>query len=110
MLDEMYPPALAAILRDQGHDVLAVAALPHLSGSPDETVLEVATSEARCLVTENAADFAVLARRTNHHGVLFVQAQRWPRSPAGTKRLADALGILLVTRRVPGPGEAGWLS
>jgi hypothetical protein len=43
LLDEMYPPALAASLRDQGHDVLAGAALPELAGRPDDMVLD-----ARC--------------------------------------------------------------
>ena len=84
LLDEMYPPALAELLRDQGH--------------------------ARCLVTENVRDFAILARHTSHGGLLFVNAKRWPRTPAAIKRLADALGQVADAARVPGPGEVGWLS
>jgi hypothetical protein len=110
MLDEMYPPALAEMLRDQRHDVIAVAGLPELAGSPDEAVLDATTSDARCLVTENVRDFAVLARYTSHCGLLLVNAERWPRTPAATKRLADALGQVIATARVPGPGEVGWLS
>ena len=33
-----------------------------------------------------------------------------PRTPAAVKRLADALDQLIIAGRVPGPGEAGWLS
>jgi Domain of unknown function (DUF5615) len=110
LLDEMYPPALAAMLRDRGYDVVAVAAMPELAGSPDEAVLHAATSDGRCLVTENVHDFAVLARYTSHGGLLFVNAERWPRTPAAIKRLADALGQLMSSVRMPGPGEVRWLS
>jgi uncharacterized protein DUF5615 len=110
LLDEMYPPALAASLRDQGHDVLAVAALPELAGRPDDMVLDAATRGGRCLVTENVRDFAVLARQASHGGLLFVNADFWPRSPAALKRLADALSQLVAETRVPGPGEVSWLS
>jgi hypothetical protein len=110
MLDEMYPPALAAMLRAQGHDVIAVAGMPELAGSPDEAVLDAAISDGRCLVTENIRDFAVLARYTRHGGLLFVNAGRWPRTPAAIKRLADALDQVMATERVPGPGEVIWLA
>lgn len=110
MLDEMYPPALAGMLSDRGYDVVAVVAMPELAGSPDEAVLDAATSRGRCLVTENVRDFAVLARHSTHGGLLFVSAERWPRTPAAIKRLADALGQAMATGGVPGPGEVGWLS
>lgn len=110
MLDEMYSPSLAPMLRDQGHDVVAVAAIPELAASPDEAVLDAATSDARCLVTENVRDFAVLARHASHAGLLLVNSRRWPRHHAATKRLADALARALAAGQVPGPGEVGWLS
>lgn len=110
LLDEMYPPALAALLRAQGHDVLAVAGHPDLAGSPDEAVLDAAASDGRCLVTENIRDFAVLARQARHGGLLFVDARRWPRTPAAMKRLADGLGQTVTAGRIPGPGGVGWLS
>ena len=109
LLDEMYPPALAAMLRAQGHDVAAVAGMPELAGSPDEAVLNAASSSGRCLVTENVRDFAVLARYTRHGGLLFVNAERWPRTPAAIKRLADAISQVIETNGVPGPGEVSWL-
>ncbi|MGH4010420.1 MAG: DUF5615 family PIN-like protein [Pseudonocardiaceae bacterium] len=52
LLDEMYPPTLADALRDKGHGVIAVAASAELAGSDDATVLDVATGDGRCLVTE----------------------------------------------------------
>jgi predicted nuclease of predicted toxin-antitoxin system len=110
MLDEMYPPSLAEMLRGQGHDVLAVAGSPDLAGSPDEAVLDAAVRDARCLVTENVRDFAILARHTSHCGILFINAERWPRTPAAIKRLADALGEVIVRAQVPGPAEVRWLS
>jgi len=110
MLDEMYPPSLAEMLRGQGHDVLAVAGSPDLAGSPDEAVLDAAVRDARCLVTENVCDFATPARHASHCGILFINAGRGPRTPAAIKHLADTLGQVMVTARVPGPGEARWLS
>jgi nitric oxide reductase activation protein len=110
LLDEMYSPALAEMLRDQGHDVVAVAGSPELAGSADEVVLEAATSQARRVVTENVRDFAVLARHMSHGGILLVNPERWPRTPAAIKRLADALGQLTATDRLPGSGEVGGLS
>ena len=101
---------LAGLLCERGHDARAVAALPQLAGSPDEVVLEAATLEARCLVTENVRDFSVLARHVNHGGLLFVSAARWPRTPAAIKRLADALAQAVSHGGVPGPGEVNWLS
>lgn len=110
LLDEMYPPALAEMLAQAGYDATAVAALSELAGSPDTVVLEAAAEAGRCLVTENVRDFAVLIRYARHGGVVFVNARRWPRSPGGIKRLAEALGQMISASLVPGPGEVRWLT
>ncbi len=68
LLDEMYPPMLADVLCDKGHDVIAVAALAEFVGSDDATILEVASVQGRCLVTENVRDFTALVRDTSHAG------------------------------------------
>jgi hypothetical protein len=109
LLDEMYPPDLAETLRAKGHDVLAVAAISELVGTPDTAVLNWATSEGRCLVTGNVRDYVVLAGYTKHCGVLLVNAQRWPRTRSGLPRLFTALDAAIVDGRAPGPGEVGWL-
>ena len=110
LLDEMYPPALAEVLGQHGYDALAVAALGELAGSPDAVVLEAASAAGRCLVTENVRDFALLIRHARHDGVLFVHAQRWPRTPGGIKRLAEALDRAIRAGHIPGPGETRWLA
>ena len=110
LLDEMYPPALAEVLGHYGHDAVAVAGLEELAGSPDTVILETASGAERCLVTENVRDFAVLIRHASHSGVLFLNAQRWPRTPGGMKRLAEALDRMIPAGLVPGPGEVRWLT
>lgn len=110
LLDEMYPPALAQILGHAGYDALAVAGLEELAGSPDAVVLEAASGAGRCLVTENVRDFAVLIRHASHGGVVCASAQRWPRTPAGIKRIAEAIGQMISAGLTPGPGEIRWLT
>lgn len=110
VLDEMYPPILAEILRQQGHDAVAVAAVPELVGVDDPVVLDAATTDDRCLVTENIRDFAVLVRHTSHCGVLFSHGQRLPRTRHGIHRLATALDRTILDGRVPGPDDIGWLT
>ena len=110
LLDEMHPPALAQMLRDKSHDVVAVAASADLAGTDDGTVLDFAAGEGRCLVTENVRDFAVLARQGSHAGVLFVSARRWPRTRVGIVRLAAALHEALERDRIPRRDEVAWLS
>ncbi|WP_245645584.1 DUF5615 family PIN-like protein [Pseudonocardia acaciae] len=109
LLDEMYPAALADLLRERGHDVHAVSG-SELAGSDDAAVLDAATAEHRCLVTENVRDFAVLTRHAGHAGVLFVHGRRWPRTPAGIPRLAAALHAAIAQGRMPGKDDIGWLS
>lgn len=106
----MYPSTLAEFLKHYGHDALAVARLEDLAGSPDAVVLEAASGAGRCLVTENVRDFAVLIRHASHCGVVFVNAQRWPRTPTGIKRLAEALDRMISAGLLPEPGDVRWLT
>lgn len=110
LLDEMYPPKLADTLRDKGHDVIAIAASVEFVGSDDATVLDIATGDGRCLVTENVRDFAMLVRHTSHGGVLFVHARRWPRTRVGLHRLADALHDAISRDRIPDRDDVRWLA
>jgi len=75
-LDEMFSPQIAAELVRRGHDVVAVAADPGLAGLPDEQILEWATEQGRCLVTENVRDYEALRRAAaaqgrTHAGLLY---------------------------------------
>lgn len=110
LLDEMYPPRLAELLRQHGHDVLAAVAVPELVGIDDPALLDAATADGRCLVTENVRDFAVLLRHVDHAGVLFVHGRRWPRTRDGIHRLAVALDKAISDGQVPGSNVVGWLT
>jgi len=58
LIDEMFPIAAAALLRDTcGHDAVHVAEAG-LRAAEDAQVAAVARGEGRAVVTENVADFA----------------------------------------------------
>ncbi len=61
LLDEQLSPQIAVLLREAGYDVVAVVERVDLVGSIDSTILEVATSEGRAVVTNNIKDFRPLA-------------------------------------------------
>lgn len=108
LLDEMYPPRLAELLRSRDCDVVAVAELAELVGLEDPEILAHAMKTGRCLVTENVRDFALLAHIAGHHGILLVHSRRWPRHRAGLTALAQALALVIETGR-PAGGETAWL-
>jgi predicted nuclease of predicted toxin-antitoxin system len=112
LLDEMYPPALAKRLRDSGHDVLAVLDVEvGLASRSDDDVLAWAARNNRCVVTENISDFARLASQgVAHCGLIFVRAQRFPRTASGLVRLGDALDAMLASKRLPGRDGVTWLA
>lgn len=109
LFDEMYPETLATVLRDKGHDVLAVATSTGLVGKDDAFILEAATIAGRCVVTEDVRDYTTLARSTRHAGILLVAASRWPRTRSRIPRLTNALHDALSEGRIPGPNEILWL-
>ena len=58
LVDEMFPPAVAALLREKyGHDAVHVCEAG-LAGAEDAQVAAAARAEGRAVVTENVADFA----------------------------------------------------
>lgn len=98
----MYPPAIAEQLRQRGHDVQAMAARQELRSLPDEEVFAAAQSERRTLVTENIADFSIIADRFDqraeaHHGFVFVNPTKYPRGDQRTiGKMVVALSDLLT--------------
>ena len=56
-------PRIARALREQGHDVRAADEERELDGMADEQLLELATAEARAMITFDVKDFTVIARR-----------------------------------------------
>jgi Domain of unknown function (DUF5615) len=64
-------------LRSSGHDVRGVTDEPGLAGLDDEPLLELATQDARILVTRNSRDFAPICRQwaeagREHAGVILI--------------------------------------
>jgi hypothetical protein len=58
LIDEVFPPAAAALLREKhGHDAVHVAEIG-LQSVDDSQVAAAGRAEGRAVVTENVADFA----------------------------------------------------
>lgn len=95
LLDEQLSPQIAVLLREAGYDVVAVVERVDLVGSIDSTILEVATSEARAVVSNNIKDFRPLAAERlaqgrTHGGLILVPSTR-TRSRAAVTVLAGAI-------------------
>jgi hypothetical protein len=101
LLDEMYPTSIADQLRQRGHDVSAVTERPELRSLADEAVFVVAQHERRALVTENIADFSIIAddadqRGQAHYGLVLIDPAKYPRGQQRTiGRLVTEFGKLL---------------
>jgi predicted nuclease of predicted toxin-antitoxin system len=100
LLDEMHAPAVAAALRDRGHDVTAVAEHDALRAMSDEELFRWAGEHGRRIVTENVKDFALLLRRAEESGqpatpVLFTSSRTFSRSRRNPGPLINALDAWL---------------
>ncbi len=101
LIDEMYPPAIAEQLRARGGDVEAVTGRPELRALQDTDIFALAQQEQRAVVTENIADFSVIAdvydqRSQAHHGLVLVPPGSYPRGSTGTiGRMVTELDRLL---------------
>ncbi|MFN0092142.1 MAG: DUF5615 family PIN-like protein [Acidimicrobiales bacterium] len=115
VLDEMHAPVAAAALNDEGWDVVAVATVAGLRGTPDEELLTWAANEGRLLVTENIADFAAIAARwtaehRDHAGLIFTSPKRFNRATlAYPGDLIAALRALLQDPPDLGASAVWWL-
>ncbi len=115
LLDEMHAPAVADALRDDRHDVAAVAATPSLRGTSDEDLLAYAAAQWLVVVTENVVDFAAIAARwategRPHAGLIFTSPRRFNRATvAYTGNLVVALRELLGDPPDIGASGTWWL-
>src|SRR5260370_33203342 len=96
VMDEMFSPALAAALRDLGHDVIAVAERGELRAMSDKEVFAWATSQGRWLLTENVKDFRptllrALRADTATTGILYTSRPVFPRSQKHPAPLSQAV-------------------
>lgn len=98
-LDNHYSLQIAVKLRERGHDVVAV--IEHgWEMEDDQRLLELCAEEQRALMTNNVADFVLIARRwgnegRRHAGLVFTSDASMPRSRAPIGRYVDALDELL---------------
>jgi hypothetical protein len=99
LLDEQLSPQIAVLLRQAGHDVLAVADRDDLVGRDDRVIFEAAGVEGRALVTNNIKDFRPLAAEwlatgRTHAGLILVPSAR-TRTRAAVPTLAAAVEAIL---------------
>ena len=114
LLDEMFPPAIAAELRELGHDVIAVADRPDLRAKPDEEIFAWASAERRWLLTENVKDFRPIMLRALQAGqpgcgLLFTSSRAFPRSRKNPGPLTRALHGWLTAGPPAPPVTESWL-
>jgi predicted nuclease of predicted toxin-antitoxin system len=99
LLDEQLSPQIAALLRERGYDVVAVADRTELIGGSDRLLLEIASGERRAMITNNVKDFRplaaeLLARGQTHAGLILLPSSR-ARTRSSVEHLADAIeGVL----------------
>jgi predicted nuclease of predicted toxin-antitoxin system len=101
LLDEMWAPSIADVLRQRGHDVVAVAVRADLRGQPDDVIFAAAVAEGYAIVTENVADYRPLAAAAVRAGrplpaLVFTANRSFPRGgPRTGAFLVAALDELL---------------
>ena len=105
LLDEMYPPTIAELLRARGHDVASVHDPEYrtFEGEPDDQLWAAAVAADRVLVTENVQDFRrieadALSRTQPAVRLIFTTDRQFPRGePATIGRLITTLDAVLAT-------------
>ena len=100
LLDEQQSRHLAEVIRNEGHDVIAVTERAELRGQSDDAIRAAAVSDRRAIMTENIRDFAVLHRRSvdegrTHYGIVLASRERFPQRGRASARLLTALRGLL---------------
>ena len=113
VLDEQLSPQIAELLRQAGHDVLAVAERADLAGTSDRTVLEVASDEQRAVITNNIKDFRPLAAEwlaqgRVHGGLILLPATR-TRTRAAAPLLVGAIATVLRAHPDGIAGSERWI-
>jgi hypothetical protein len=110
----MFSPAIAAALRGQGHDVVAVAEQPALRAMADEDVFGFAVAQGRWLLTENVKDFQPILQQALQAGVpvaglLFTSSRAFPRSRKNPGPLIRAVDAWLRAGPPSAPLAEDWL-
>ena len=113
-LDEMFSPAIAAALRDLGHDVVAVAERADLRSMTDDDLFAWSAANHRWLLTENVKDFRPIMLRAlqaggTTTGLLFTSSRAFPRSRKNPGPLIHALHAWLLAGPPAPPLTEDWL-
>jgi len=113
ILDEQLSPQIAALLRQAGHDVDAVASREDLVGRSDQIVLEAARAEGRAVVTNNIKDFRPLAAQRLaqgkvHAGLILLPSSR-TRTRGAIAAVAAAIEIVLRNHPDGLSGSERWV-
>ena len=113
LLDEHLSPLIAALLREAGFDVLAVADRDDLVACSDRVVFEAAAAEGRAVVTSNIKDFRPLAAEwlatgRTHPGLTLLPSARM-RTRAAVHVLAAALQSVLSAHPEGIAGSEQWI-
>ncbi len=102
-LDHHYPPAIAAGLRQRGHNVVTAAQRSWETATDAELLVHCA-GEKRALLTNNVRDFVVIAESwsvegQSHSGMIFTSDSSMPRISSMIGRYIDALDSLMKHNR-----------
>ena len=114
ILDEQLSPEIAALLRQAGYDVDAVADRADLVGRSDRVILEAAGSEGRAVVTNNVKDFRPLAAEwlaqgRVHAGLILLPSAR-TRTRNAIAAVAGAIENVLRDHPDGLSGSERWIS
>lgn len=114
ILDEMFSAALAAALRHEGHDVVAVCEVQELRALSDTELFEWAAAAHRRIVTENVKDFRpLLAQAQGSDGpcaqLLLTSSRTFPRSRRNPGPLLEAVRSWLVDSAASESPTEDWL-
>lgn len=113
LLDEQLSPQIAALLRQLGHDVDAVADRPDLVGRSDAFIFEAACSENRAVITNNIKDFRPIAAQWLAQGRVHAGLILLPSSCTRTRdanvALADRIAGVLRDNPNGVAGSERWI-
>ena len=114
LLDEHFAEAIAARLRDRGHDVVAVVSDADLRAQPDDEVFHRAAIAGRRIVTENVKDFRPLLLRAYESGkpiaaLLLVPPGRFRGGGRRTTAVVSALDAWLKRADAQARPDEDWL-
>jgi hypothetical protein len=98
-LDHHYSPLIARELRARGHDVVAAVEVGWET-EDDDALLGLCADQQRTLLTNNVADFAVIARQWQtegraHGGLVFSSDASRPGTRDTIGRYVEALAALM---------------